>query len=207
MNHRAQTPAKRKTCRRYNDPGDAHSLTFSCFQRRPFLSKDRTCLWLIESLDSARRRHRFDLWAYVLMPEHVHLLIFPRTDDYSISKILSAIKLPVTRRASAYMRRHQPQALGMMRDAQPNGRAAYRFWQRGGGYDRNLVKPKLVHATMEYIHANPVRRKLVASPEDWLWSSAGYYAGTSEAPLALDAESIPARGAGMLRSEGWHAAL
>ena len=60
----------RKTCKRYDIPGDAHALTFSCFHGQPFLSKDRTRTWLVEALDRARSKHSFHIWAYVIMPEH-----------------------------------------------------------------------------------------------------------------------------------------
>ncbi len=148
----------------------------------------------MESLDAARKKHEFDVWAYVLMPEHVHLLVYPRADDYSISAILTDIKQPVTRLALRYIRAHAPGALDLMRDEQPNGKVSHRFWQRGGGYDRNLIHPKTVHATMNYIHANPVRRELVAAPEDWHWSSAGYFVGRADVPLVPDVDSIPVLG-------------
>lgn len=183
--------SRHKQCRRYNDLGDAHALTFSCFHGQAFLSKERTCRWLIDAVESARKRHRFDLWAYVLMPEHCHLLLFPRETDYSISRILGSIKLPVTRRAKIYLTKHDPAALRLMRDTQPSGATAYRFWQRGGGYDRNLREPGTVHATIKYIHANPVRRGLVTRAEDWTWSSAAWYAGRAEVPIVPDEGSIP----------------
>jgi REP element-mobilizing transposase RayT len=82
----------RKTCRRFNERGHPHSLTFSRFSRRPFLSKDRSRMWLVEAIDRAREKHAFDLWAYVVMPEHVHLLIWPRNPVYSISRMLTSIK-------------------------------------------------------------------------------------------------------------------
>ena len=72
---------KLKTCRRYNVPGDADALTFTCFRRHPLLSRNRACHWFVESLDATRKKHDFDLWAYVLMPEHVHPLIYPREHD------------------------------------------------------------------------------------------------------------------------------
>jgi putative transposase len=183
---------KHKTCRRYNDPGHAHSLTFSCFRGRAFLSKDRTCTWLVEALAVARDRLHLDLWAYVIMPEHCHVLVFPREREYSISRVLQAIKLPVTRRAKSYLGQTAPDALRLMRDEQPSGKLCYRFWQRGGGYDRNLMEPEAIHAEIEYIHANPVRRGLVAAAEQWRWSSAAWYAGVGDAPLVPDAGSIPA---------------
>jgi putative transposase len=182
---------KRKTCRRYNVPGDAHALTFSCYERRPFLCRDRSRRWLLDALEAARHRHAFDLWAYVIMPEHVHLLIFPRRDDYAIADILRDIKRPVARHAVRYVREHAPAFLARMRDEQPTGSVRYRFWQRGGGYDRNLVRPRTIHETIAYIHANPVRRGLVEVPEAWSWSSTGYYLDGREEPLVPDAASLP----------------
>lgn len=128
------------------------------------------------------------------MPDHVHLLIFPKTNDYSISAILADIKQPVTRRALQHVRVHAPDALTLMRDEQPNAKVAHRFWQRGGGYDRNLIRPKIVHATIDYIHANPVRRELVRSAEDWYWSNVRYFMGRTDVPLVPDVDSIPVLG-------------
>jgi putative transposase len=118
---------KYKSCRRYNTPGEAHSLTFTCFHRQQFLSKERSCAWLIGAIDAARGEWHFDLWACVIMPEHCHLLLLPRQEDYSISRILESIKLPVTRRAKRYLESTAPQALPLMLDRQPNGTTAYRF--------------------------------------------------------------------------------
>src|SRR5687767_2147446 len=77
----------RKRCKRFNDPGHAHYLTFSCFQRRPFLSRDRTRQWLVDAIALSREKHEFDLWAYVIMPEHAHAIILPRREAYEISDI------------------------------------------------------------------------------------------------------------------------
>ena len=188
-----QRPFYRKTCRRYNDAGHAHALTFSCFRRQPFLSRDRARVWFFESLAIARQNHNFAIWAYVVMPEHAHLLIYPRDDEYSISEILTDIKQPVTRRALKYVRQNAASFLQKMKDEQPNGNVAHRFWQRGGGYDRNLTKADTVHSTIQYIHANPVRRGLVDTPEDWPWSTAAYFAGRNDVPLRPDREAIPPR--------------
>ena len=80
--HDQQYPGKRKTCRRYNIPGDAHALTSSCFRRQPFLGRERSRKWLIEALAAEKVEHAFDVWAYVIMPEHAHLRIFPRRVDH-----------------------------------------------------------------------------------------------------------------------------
>ena len=181
----------RKTCKRYNRPGDAHALTFSCFRRQAFLSKDGSRQWLIEAIDRARRKHRFHVWAYVIMPEHAHLLLWPTESGYAISEVLNSIKQSVAKRALLYARRHAPRFLPRMEDRQPHGETHYRFWQRGGGYDRNLVEPVTVYQQIEYIHNNPVRRGLCARPEDWPWSGAADYAGLRAGPLRIDRESLP----------------
>lgn len=181
----------RKTCRRYNIPQHAHFLTFSCFRRRPFLSRDRSRGWMVNGVRLACERHRVDLWAWVIMPEHVHLLVFPREREYSISGFLATMKQSVAKRAAAHVRAEAPAFVPQMTDRQPNGRATLRFWQRGGGYDQNLWSADKVWEKIDYIHANPVRRKLVARPEDWPWSSHGDYAGTREGPLPINRQFLP----------------
>jgi REP-associated tyrosine transposase len=89
---------RRKHCRRYNDPGHVHALTFSCVHRQPFLNKDRSRKWFIDAVERARTKHHFHVWAYVIMPEHVHLLIWPAAPDYDIGEILNSIKQSVSKR-------------------------------------------------------------------------------------------------------------
>jgi putative transposase len=181
----------RKTCKRFNDPGHAHALTFSCYRRQAFLSKDRSRLWLAEAVERARSRYHIHVWAYVVMPEHAHLLIWPTVAEYDVSEILYAIKKPVTTWATSFVRQQAAGFLPKMEDRRPSGEIHYRFWQRGGGYDRNVVEPGTALRHIEYIHFNPVRRGLCARPEDWYWSSAADYAGLREGPIRVDRESLP----------------
>jgi putative transposase len=74
-----------------------------------------------------------------------------------------------------------------------------RFWQAGGGYDRNACEPSTVLAMSEYIHANPVRRGLVSRPEDWKWSSAAWVEGKNSLrpdPIDLGASALFVDGRG-----------
>jgi putative transposase len=176
----------RKQVRSYNEPGHAHELTFSCFRRLPLLSRDRSRNWFIEAMESARRRRQLALWAYVIMPEHVHILVCPMQAIYEIRLIRTSLKVPVQRKALQFLRRHAPNYLRELCDQQPNGKIHYRFWQRGGGYDRNITDPKALRSMIEYIHQNPVRRGLVEQATDWPWSSARFYDGTEDVPIAMD---------------------
>jgi putative transposase len=185
------TPSHYKTCRRYNDPGHAHALTFSCFQRRPFLNRDRTRTWFVEAVNRARRIHDFHVWAWVIMPEHAHLLIWPTQPEYSISGIWKSIKLSVARKAIQNLQRESPAGLEQLTDRQPNGRVHYRFWQRGGGYDRNITEPKTIWAEIDYIHANPSRRGLCLRATDWVWSGAMEMETGIVGLIPLNRESLP----------------
>ena len=185
-------PPHRKRIRHSNDPGHAHFLTFSCYRCQPFLARDRTRNWLIDSIRQSLIRHNFALWAYVIMPEHVHLLIWPMRDDYDISSFLKSAKESVAKRAVAYVRKMAPDFLPKMLDRQPSGRKCYRFWQRGPGYDRNLWSPEHIWDKIDYIHGNPVQRGLCQRPEDWIWSSAADYLGVRLGLLPLDRTSLPA---------------
>jgi REP-associated tyrosine transposase len=180
-------PTYRKRVRTYNIPGQAHELTFSCFRRLPLLSRDRTRAWFAEALDQARRRLNLALWAYVIMPEHVRVLVWPRAPVYEVRLIRTVLKVPVQRKVLAFLRRQAPAFLERLRDEQPNGEVHYRFWQRGGGYDRNVTDPATLLTMIDYIHHNPVRRGLVSRPEDWYWSSAQWYSGSRAVPVTIDA--------------------
>src|SRR5688572_21252688 len=78
----------RKELQHFNDSAHAHELTFSCRHRWPLLNKDRSRQWVIEALDLARAKYDLELWAYVIMPEHVHALLYPKRDAYDMAKVL-----------------------------------------------------------------------------------------------------------------------
>jgi putative transposase len=179
-------PMHRKTCRRVNAPGHAHGLTFSCYRRLPLLSKDRTRRWLIESIDAARDQAHFDVWAYVIMPEHVHVLVYPRRADCDVSEMLWRIKRPVGRKAIEFLKKNSPGWLERLTIQRADGSVSRQFWQVGGGFDSNLIETETLMRTIDYFHLNPVRRGMVDRPEEWEWSSARWYAGLRPVPLEMD---------------------
>lgn len=179
-----------KRARRWDVPGQAHAVTFGCYRGRAFLGRERTCRWLVGAINSARERYAFELWAYVFMPNHVHLILYPRREEYSISRILLAIKQPASRKAIGYLKMHEPDGLPLLATGQRS--RPYHFWQKGGGYDRNITRVDTLIETMRYIHDNPVRRGLVDVAEQWRYSSAGDWEGTGPGPLSINRDSFPA---------------
>jgi len=162
----------RKRVKHYHEPGDIHELTFSCYGRRPLLNTDSRRRELCRSIDRALRGQSFRLIAFVLMPEHVHLLVYSTISNPQISKLLSAIKRPFSFRMKQHLSQDQPLLLHELTIQERPGKMVFRFWQEGGGYDRNLSSESAVMSAIDYIHMNPVRRGLVSRARDWNWSSA-----------------------------------
>jgi putative transposase len=184
------TSHHRKRCKRYEVPGDAHFLTFSCHERRPLLSRDRSRQWMLDSLALGRNQSLCDLWAFVIMPEHVHLVLWPR-NNVANSRILKTLKQSVSHRARLWLASHAPSHLAPEESGETGSARSFHFWQRGGGYDRNLRRDVDVHEKIAYCHNNPIQRGLVSRACDWPWSSARAWETGLDEPIAIDRATVP----------------
>ena len=164
---------RRKRLRRYEIAHQPRFLTFSCYHRLPLFSHDVIKDRFVEHLRAARARDRFRLIAWVLMPDHVHLIVVPDQAIASMERLLTRLKGDFAREMIGRWKDLQAGILDRIRH--PCGR--HRFWQRGGGYDRNVRDEDELWEKIDYMHANPVRRGLVRQSIDWPWSSARWYAG------------------------------
>ncbi len=171
----------RKRLRRLELQGNARFLTFSCYHRLPLLSNNNIKDALVNQIARVQSRGAFALHAWVIMPDHVHLLLTPALPEWTIPQILSAIKRPFAR--LVIQRWREIDATVLQRIRSTNG--THHFWQRGGGYDRNITTPDEWLEKVEYIHANPVHRGIAESPTQWPWSSARWYAGDGNGTLAI----------------------
>lgn len=180
------TERHRKTRKSWNEVGHAHFLTYSCHRSLPLLNCDRSRQWVIQAMQDARERQSIDLLAYVIMPEHVHVLLFPQNPDYDMRYILNALKRPVSNAARDYLiATNQRDWIEKLTVRYPS-RRIFRFWRPGGGYDRNVFRYQKLPRLIEYIHNNPIRRGLVATPVEYRWSSAQYWDGNADVPIRMD---------------------
>ncbi|MES2392672.1 MAG: transposase [Acidobacteriota bacterium] len=134
--------------KRFHNFGHNHFVTFSCYKRLPYLDSDHARTIFLSALERIRQKHHFFVFGYVLMPEHVHLLLSepPQTP---LSSIFRALKTET----SKHLKGERP-----------------RFWQLNY-YDFNVFTQPKFTEKLRYMHRNPVARGLVQSPEDWPWSS------------------------------------
>jgi putative transposase len=168
----------RRTLHRFEHYGHGRYLTFSCHQRLPLFRNDRIKDAFAERLAFVKAKLGFRLYAWVVMPEHVHLLIQTGRADLTVETILHSLKSHFAATVLARWREMKAPILARVTDN--TGRQ--RFWLPGGGYDRNLHSESEWLEKITYIHNNPVRRGLTAQPEQWIWSSARWYRGLHEGP-------------------------
>jgi putative transposase len=135
---------------RRQEKGELHFVTFSCFHRLGYLESAEARDLFEEALARMCHCHEFDVFGYVVMPEHVHLLLSePGKDLLAVG--LQALKISVSKRAKE----------------RPCWQARY--------YDFNVFTWSKRVEKLDYMLLNPVKRGLVEKPEDWLWSSCRYY--------------------------------
>jgi putative transposase len=180
-----------KRLKRVDGKRHAREINFSCFQDRPFLRSERACTWFVESAVRAFELHDIAVWAYVLMPTHVHMIVFPRRLDTRMANVLASLKRSVAEKAIRWTEAHAPGSVRLFLDAQPNGTLTRRFWQRGGGYDRNLWSTNAIWDMINHVHNNPVEAGLSRTRDEWRWSSAAYYETQTPGPIPLDLAQLP----------------
>jgi len=153
---------------RYEHTGGFHFLTFSCFHRFDHLGTAAARDLFEDALERVRQRYRFVVAGYVVMPEHVHLLI-GEPGKGLVSGAVHALKLSVAKR-----------------------RAERPFWQ-ARYYDYPVLRSRKRIEKLRYMHRNPVVRGLVEKPEDWAWSSYRHYQTGMRGTVEIESEWTAAR--------------
>ena len=164
---------------RWQGGHDLHFLTFSCYHRQPLLGSAGRRDLFVKVLETVRQRYQWVVLGYVVMPEHIHLLV-SEPPQRRLSTAIQALKLGFARRVLAEQRR---------RSTSPQTHRCEcgidRVWQIRY-YDFNVCTAKKRVEKLRYIHRNPVKRGLVESPEQWRWSSFRAYAFQDPGPVLLN---------------------
>ena len=160
-----------KNLNRYYGRGDLHFITFSCYRRLPLLRTIRARNLFVKAMAAIRDRYKFNLVGYVVMPEHVHLLI-SEPPGCTPSVVLKVLKQRVAR---DLRRRKRKAHDGQLRLPFDKGDAGLpHFWQ-ARFYDFNVYSSRKLREKLQYMHANPVERGLVKNASAWIWSSFSFY--------------------------------
>jgi len=150
---------------RYQQSGQSHFVTFCCYHRRPLFTTDESRRVFENALERVRRKFCLRVYGYVVMLEHIHLLVSEPARD-TLADALKSLKQGVARR--------------LIEDAD-------HFWQKRY-YDFNVRNEEQFVEKLHYIHGNPVKQGLCASPEDWPWSSFLHHATGYEGRVEIESE-------------------
>jgi len=167
-----------------------HYITRSTYHRARLFDSTRFKRQWIRTLDELRSELNFKIIGYVLMPEHFHILMWPRADP-NPSQILQKLEESTALFILKNLRENlnYPWCRGMLNRVRlpvtVHHHAHFRVWQRGG-YDLNVWSPKKRREKLNYMHYNPVTRKLVEKPGDWPWSSWRFYFLNDASILPMD---------------------
>ena len=166
---------------RHYGRGHLHFITFTCYRRLPLLRSVRARNIFVQILGEVRDRYGFSLVGYVVMPEHIHLLIGEPALG-TPSTVIQVLKQRVSRRLRRKKRKPTAQ-LNLIFASGDN--SLPRFWQRRF-YDFNVWSLKKRVEKLHYLHMNPLKRKLVDHPKDWPWSSFSFYANPKHGVIRID---------------------
>jgi putative transposase len=152
--------------KRYQQSQQLHFITFSCFHRAPLLSSTSARDTFVAALERVRCWYGLYVAGYVIMPEHVHLLL-SEPERGSLRTVLQILKQAVSRRLARPGKRNAP------------------FWQ-ARYYDFNVWSDRKRIEKLRYMHRNPVKRGLCERPEDWQWSSFRHYLTGADAGVEIE---------------------
>jgi len=181
---------------RFYGARDLHFLTFSCYRRQPLFSSAARCDLFLQILERVRQRYRLVVLGYVVMPEHVHLLL-SEPQRATLSTAIQALKLGFVRTllisggeavvTQAPRSRKRGETWGT--PIQVSSVNPKRFWQ-ARFYDFNVWTERKRIEKLRYIHRNPVKRGLVVSPEQRRWSSFRWYLCGEMGPVRINHTDI-----------------
>ncbi|MCI0355193.1 MAG: transposase [Acidobacteria bacterium] len=149
--------------RRFPQARCLHFLTFSCYRREARLGTELARNTFEAEVERVRKWYGLYVAGYVVMPEHVHLLV------------------------SEPERTRLPVAIQMLKQNVARKLGPGRFWQ-ARYYDFLVWSPEKRIEKLKYMHRNPVERRLVERPEDWPWSSFLHYATGPEGTVQIESD-------------------
>jgi REP element-mobilizing transposase RayT len=164
-------------------------ITIVAKDRLPVFQTDAIKIISCDAIDEARRSHGFLLFAYVIVPDHMHLLTNQPTKP---SDLLRFVKGTVAHRVIDYLKENNYQiSLEKLRHEEWKRKHEYSLWQQ----EKNVFSvfsEAVFMQKVNYIHQNPVRAGLVERAIDYRWSSARFWqrCETEDEPLRVDLDRI-----------------
>ena len=173
---------------RFHIEGHVYYITTVVYGRLPIFTRPSFIIPLLDSLNYYRHKQEFQLLGYVIMPDHVHLVLWP-FGQASISQIMRDYKKFTSRRIirQAEVERREAWIAAFVQAGEQTGRSGHKVWQ-DSYWDVNIYTERLLRQKLNYVHRNPVRAGLVEMPEEYAYSSYRSYAHGEDWLIETDRE-------------------
>ncbi len=167
----------------FDKTGTARFVTFSCYHNYNLFKADAVKIIFLRHLEELRTKYMFKLYGYVIMPNHVHLVLIP-LDGIPLSKIIGELKSLSGREIISHWQKIGLKVFDKLK-VMRNGKQKNVFWQRSF-YDYNCRTKEITIVKINYCHKNPVVKGLVEKPQDWIWSSFRSHHGWDNVIIKID---------------------
>lgn len=174
------------TLPRYHLEGHVYYVTTVIYDRLPLFTRPSFVIPLFDSLNFYRHKQQFKLLGYVIMPDHIHLLLWP-FGEATVSDVMRSYKEFTAKRI---IRQAEVEGIQAWVDAfrqagAETGRSKNKVWQ-DSYWDKNIYTERFLREKLHYVHRNPVRAGLVAQPEEYAYSSYRNYQLGEEWLIEID---------------------
>jgi REP element-mobilizing transposase RayT len=171
----------------FNDQNYAYFVTWTIVDWLPLFNFEPYRVIVLEALAYMRTNKKTQLNAFVIMPSHIHAILWPEVDIH-LSNVIRDFKRFTSREISKVAAvQNDIDFLDQFEYARSNNRAQdasrFQIWQEGS-HPEAIFSEKFAKQKLDYIHMNPVKAGLVQTPDEWLYSSAqAYLLGTQTNPI------------------------
>ncbi len=158
----------------FNDPGDLYFITASIINWIPLFKENRYMQVVLDSLSFFRNKHEIYLFAFVIMPSHIHLILKPI--HLTIDEFLQSFgSFTAHQMINLLKEEKRSNILDVLHEQRRDKRSSFSIWQEF--FTENIFTQKFLEQKLEYLHQNPIRETENSNVDrsDYLYSSAGFY--------------------------------
>ena len=170
--------------------GHVYYITTVTYDRLPVFRRPAFVIPLLDSLNFYRHKLQFKLLGYAIMPDHIHLVVWPQ-GTAGVSDIMRDYKkFTATRIIRQAEAEGNTDWLNAFRDAgSETERSTHKVWQ-DSYWDKNLYTEDMLRQRLNYVHRNPVRAGLVVLPADYPYSSYRNYVNGDDTLIEIDRDWV-----------------
>lgn len=159
-------------------------VTLSTVRWIPVFKYDKPRNILIDTIKFLQNNRKLRIHAYVIMPDHVHLITSDGDKNNTrLKNSLASLRSYSSKQIISIIHNEIPKYYPILKEHNVHDRELM-FWQPGI-YPKGIENKEMYWQKMDYIHNNPVKAELVTKPEDWYFSSANTILFDNEGPIKL----------------------